>query len=111
MGSALYSGKGVKGLSWWLMAAILRTLPAMASGEDAVFLDNGALRLGVDLESGGSVFYLSRSEPRRNVLNRFDRDRFVQQSYYGDSDGSFWGENRGVGIPCKAGIIAGSRPN
>ena len=56
----------------------------------AVFIDNGKVRLGVDLASGGSVFYLSASKPHRNLLNHYDRGRFVQQSYYGDADGSKW---------------------
>jgi len=58
--------------------------------EDWVYLDNGKLRLGVVRSSGGSMAFLAPSGSSRNLLNRFDRGRLVQQSYYGDRDGSLW---------------------
>ena len=72
-----------------------------------MFIDNGKIRLGVDLASGGSVFYLSESVPRRNLLNGFDRGRFIQQSYYGDSDGSRWGEREWRWNPVQGGDYKG----
>ncbi|WP_394728885.1 hypothetical protein [Altererythrobacter sp. GH1-8] len=54
------------------------------------FIDNGIIRLGIDIESGGSVFCFAESATKRNVLNHFDRGRFVQQSFYGNSDGTVW---------------------
>ncbi len=59
-------------------------------GEDWAFLDNGTLRLGVLKSSGGAIAYLSPSVSKRNLLNHFDRGRLIQQSYYGDPDGSLW---------------------
>ena len=51
--------------------------------------------LGINLESGGAIgsfplcsFPLCSRD--RNLLNRYDRGRFIQQSYYLDQDGSFW---------------------
>ena len=65
---------------------------AGASGAPAphVFIDNGEVRLGVDLDSGGGIFYFSKIAPERNLLNYFDKGRLIQQSYYGRLDGSFW---------------------
>jgi len=54
------------------------------------YVQNAKCKLGVDMESGGSVFYFSRIEPERNLINHADRGRFIQQSYYGDPDGSKW---------------------
>lgn len=54
------------------------------------YIDNGEIRLGVDLSGGGSIFYFAESNAGRNLLNHFDKGRFIQQSYYGDKDGSFW---------------------
>lgn len=59
------------------------------------WLDNGVFRLGVNLSGGASIGHFSHSPQSgqadtRNVLNHYDRGRFVQQSYYGDSDGSEW---------------------
>lgn len=54
------------------------------------YIDNGKVRLGVDMSAGGSIFYFAESKTGRNLLNHFDKGRFIQQSYYGDKDGSFW---------------------
>lgn len=54
------------------------------------YLDNGRLRLGVKVESGAGLGWLSTSKSERNLLNHWDRGRLIQQSYYGDSDGSVW---------------------
>lgn len=62
--------------------------PAVAS--ETRFIDNGRLKIGVDLTSGGSVFWFSELPADRNLLNHADRGRFIQQSYYGKPDGSVW---------------------
>ncbi|MDD3108142.1 MAG: hypothetical protein PHV49_02895 [Alistipes sp.] len=54
------------------------------------YIDNGVLRLGVDVSGGGSVFYVAESSTQRNLLNHCDKGRFMQQSYYGMADGSVW---------------------
>jgi hypothetical protein len=65
--------------------------PVAAGGtNDWVFLDNGQLRLGVKKTSGAGIAWLSRSGSPRNLLNHYDHGRLVQQSYYGDRDGSQW---------------------
>jgi hypothetical protein len=57
---------------------------------DWLYLDNGQIRLGVKKTSGCAIGYFSAAASAKNLLNNFDRGRFVQQSYYGDPDGSFW---------------------
>lgn len=57
------------------------------------YISNETVRVGVDLDRGACIGYFSRVSTRRNLLNSFDAGRFVQQSYYGDPDGSFWGAN------------------
>jgi len=54
------------------------------------YLENDQVRIGVDLGSGGGIFYFSQKSPERNLLNHFDKGRFIQQSYYGVADGSDW---------------------
>jgi len=46
------------------------------------YLDNGIVRLGVDLHVGGSITYLSRSSSTDNLVNSFDFGRQIQMSYY-----------------------------
>jgi len=73
----------------------LLLVPVHASAEplnddDFVFLDNGHLKLGVKKSSGAGIAWLSASGSERNLINHFDRGRLVQQSYYGNEDGSLW---------------------
>jgi hypothetical protein len=58
--------------------------------DDWVYLDNGSVRIGVKKSSGACIGYLSPSDSTKNLLNHYDQGRFVQQSYYGDADGSLW---------------------
>jgi len=46
------------------------------------YLDNGSVRLGLDLSQGGAVTYLSKSGSDVNVINSADRGREVQLSFY-----------------------------
>ena len=50
------------------------------SGEK--FLDNGTIRLGVDLARGGCISYFSPSGRDENVVNNFDLGRQIQMSFY-----------------------------
>ncbi len=62
---------------------------APAAERGLSYLDNGTIRLGVDLDRGGAIVWLSRSkgaadgpaEPP-NVVNNFDHGRQVQMSFY-----------------------------
>ena len=42
------------------------------------------------MDAGGSIGWFSHSHSSENMLNAFDHGRYVQQSYYGDKDGSEW---------------------
>lgn len=70
----------------------LHSTPQPSEKENFYYIDNGIVRLGVDMNAGGSVFYFAEVHTGRNLLNHFDKGRFIQQSYYGAVDGSVWGE-------------------
>ena len=57
---------------------------------EPVYLENNQVRIGIDLGAGGGIVYFSQKTPERNLLNHFDKGRFIQQSYYGVKDGSKW---------------------
>ncbi len=57
---------------------------------DWVYLDNGTVRIGIDKSRGACIGYFGESKTGRNLLNHYDEGRFVQQSYYGQKDGSDW---------------------
>lgn len=79
--------------------------PAVAS--QTRFIDNGRLKIGVDLSSGGSLFWFSELPADRNLLNHADRGRFIQQSYYGKPDGSMWAKKPWRWNPVQGGDYQG----
>ncbi|MEO6182924.1 MAG: hypothetical protein ABIP71_07500 [Verrucomicrobiota bacterium] len=66
------------------------TASPLPSTNDWLFIDNGQVRLGVKKSSGAGIAYFSESDSSRNLVNHHDRGRLIQQSYYGDPDGSLW---------------------
>lgn len=46
------------------------------------YLDNGAIKVGVDLDRGGSIGYLADAKKGGNVVNVHDLGRWIGQSYY-----------------------------
>lgn len=63
-----------------------------AGARTMTFLDNGVIRVGVDLDEGGVITYLSRPGSEANVINDYDLGRQVQQSYFAGPEG--------LGAPC-----------
>lgn len=90
------------------------TLPAvepegkLPPPEKWAYLDNGAVRLGVKLSSGAGIGWLSLSKSERNLLNHWDHGRLVQQSYYGNADGSVWGTKPWRWNPVQGGDYKGT---
>lgn len=71
------------------------------------YLDNGIIRVGVDKSRGAAIGYFALSSTRRNLLNHQDEGRFIQQSYYGDPDGSMWAKKPWVYNPVQGGSYKG----
>jgi hypothetical protein len=46
------------------------------------WLDNGRLRLGIDLSLGGSITWLAEVRTGQNMINSYDRGRQIQMSFY-----------------------------
>ncbi len=55
-----------------------------------VYIQNDRLKAGVRKDAGACLGYFAGADGK-NVLNSYDHGRFIQQSYYGKSDGSRWG--------------------
>ncbi|NBR84307.1 MAG: hypothetical protein EB141_15815 [Verrucomicrobia bacterium] len=70
------------------IAGVFLALSSFAA--DWLYLDNGQIRLGVDRAAGASIGFFGESATSRNLLNHYDKGRFIQQSYYGAKDGSDW---------------------
>jgi hypothetical protein len=76
--------------------------------EKWAYLDNGKLRLGIKISSGAAIGWLSPSKAKRNLLNHWDHGRLVQQSYYGDADGSIWADKPWRWNPVQGGDYKGT---
>lgn len=90
---------------------LLIAAPAMAQPParelDWVYLENEQLRVGLLRSHGGAIGFLSPAGSPRNLLNHYDHGRLVQQSYYGDEDGSQWTHKPWRFNPVQAGDYQG----
>ncbi|MBK8093095.1 MAG: hypothetical protein IPK32_14190 [Verrucomicrobiaceae bacterium] len=83
-------GYKVGGMMRFVFSAVLLLLTSAHADERWHFLDNGKVRLGVNLTAGGCIGWFSHAGSQENVLDAYDAGRFLQQSFYGDVDGSDW---------------------
>jgi hypothetical protein len=70
-------------------AIFLAMLVTCVAAEDWAYIENGRLKLGVRKDAGACIGFLAGPDGK-NLLDGWDHGRFVQQSYYGESDGSMW---------------------
>ncbi len=69
----------------------LLALGASAGAQGTMrYLDNGQVRVGIDLAMGGAITYLSLSGSSRNIVNSHDPGREIQQSYYSGPNNFGW---------------------
>ena len=52
------------------------------SAQTSLSIDNGVIKVGLDLTRGGAINYISHSGTNRNLVNIHDEGRYIQQSYY-----------------------------
>ncbi len=94
-------------IALFLAPALLAASPRAQPADSWDYLDNGVLRIGVDRSRGAAIGYLALSKDKRNLLNHHDEGRFIQQSYYGDRDGSLWGKKPWTYNPVQGGSYKG----
>ncbi len=63
-----------------LCASAQEETPPTFSGMS--YLDNGTVRLGINLDIGGAITYLSKSGSDDNIVNSHDWGRQIQMSFY-----------------------------
>ena len=50
--------------------------------DSLLYIENSQIKIGVNLELGGSITYLSKSNNSGNIINNFDWGRQIQMSFY-----------------------------
>jgi hypothetical protein len=79
-------------VAWPLLIPIAAYCQNLEVRPDVQTIKNEQIELGFDMNRGGSICHLSSHDNKVNVINHYDNGRFVQQSYYGDHDGSKWND-------------------
>jgi hypothetical protein len=64
------------------IAASVAAAPSTQPISGISYLDNGTIRLGVDLDKGGAITWLSKSGGEANIVNSWDLGRQIQMSFY-----------------------------
>jgi hypothetical protein len=72
---------------FWLYVSLLCALQTLAGqarqpAPKMTFLDNGEVRIGMDLALGGAVTFISSKGHPRNIINSADLGREIQMSHY-----------------------------
>lgn len=80
-----------------------------AAQEQWTYIQNDSIRLGVRADFGAGIAYLAERPGDRNLLNHADHGRLIQQSYYGDPDGSTWNGRPWTWNPVQGGCWNGTR--
>ena len=78
---------------------------------DWIYLRNSDLKVGIIKSSGAGIGYFSKAGSTKNLLNHYDRGRLIQQSYYGDVDGSKWVTKEWRYNPVQGGDYKGKSPS
>ena len=70
------------GIVLWVLLPITATAIGGEVGSRMTFLDNGEVRIGMDLDLGGAVTFISSKDHPGNVINSADLGRQIQMSHY-----------------------------
>lgn len=62
--------------------AFVAVLQAQPAADKLDYLDNGIIKVGTDLDRGGSIAFLADVKKGGNVVNVHDLGRWIGQSYY-----------------------------
>ncbi len=81
-------GSNIVGKTWLAFAGIAAFLSCTGLGAESLpepkmtFLDNGEVRIGMDLALGGAVTFISSKDHPGNIINSADLGRQIQMSHY-----------------------------
>jgi hypothetical protein len=78
-----------------LTALVIPEEPEVNSADNTRFISNNTLKVGFNMSMGAALCHLSTVDSTKpyageNLVNDYDNGRLIQQSYYGDPDGSVW---------------------
>jgi hypothetical protein len=92
-----------------IICIIIAVLIMASQAQNLSYLQNDSVRIGVRMDMGGGIASFSLLSPLREILNAADEGRMIQQSWYGDNDGSNWNGRSWCWNPIQGGCWTGVR--
>lgn len=87
----------------------------ITSDSSWTYLDNNRIKVGISKENGAAIGWLSYRDSSGsespNLVNTWDKGRFIQASYYGRKDGSTWNGDQWRFNPVQAGSWENQKSN
>jgi hypothetical protein len=66
----------------WICVVLAWLVTQTYSQSNYSYLQNSQVKVGVDLDRGGAIAWVSQASSSRNLVNIHDEGRYIQQSYY-----------------------------
>ncbi|HEY3783017.1 MAG TPA: hypothetical protein VGL56_18210 [Fimbriimonadaceae bacterium] len=86
-----------------MLAVLVASVLGQSTDPSYLFIQDKYVRVGVKLDSGAAIAWISGENSEKNLVNDFDHGRMIQQSYYGAPDGSLWNDKPWVWNPVQGG--------
>ena len=61
---------------------LVQSVCSAQTNDNILYIQNSEIKLGVNLDLGGAITYLSTSEAPKNMINNYDWGRQIQMSFY-----------------------------
>lgn len=65
-----------------LTLLLLGVFVSLRANDNVLYIQNSKIKLGVNLDLGGAITYLSETKSSDNMINNFDWGRQIQMSFY-----------------------------
>jgi len=65
-----------------LLLVLVQFVSSAQTNENIIYIQNSEIKLGVNLELGGAITYLSETASAENMINNYDWGRQIQMSFY-----------------------------
>ena len=91
------------------LMVLVGLFPTSIHAEKFEYIRNDSVELGVLMDFGAGIASFGKVGANRNLLNHADPGRLVQQSFYGDVDGSNWNGTPWRWNPVQGGCWKGNK--
>ena len=65
-----------------LLLITIKFVGSAQTNDNIIYIHNSKIKLGVNLDLGGAITYLSETSSTENMINNYDWGRQIQMSFY-----------------------------